>query len=101
MARGLDQQKLAVESGIWPLFRSDPRVAATGEPGLKIDMGATPKRPIKEYTMNETRYRMVEKLDPKRFARLQEEAQRDAVRRMEIYRQMAEIRVKPQDEGND
>jgi hypothetical protein len=49
--------------------------------------------------MNETRFRMVEKLDPKRFARLQEEAQRDAVRRMEIYRQMAEIRVKPQDDS--
>ncbi len=99
LARGLDQQRLAVESGLWPLYRSDPRVAATGEPGLKIDMGATPKRPIKEYTMNETRYRMVEKLDPKRFARLQEDAQRDAVRRMEIYRQMAEIRVKPQDDS--
>ena len=65
---------------------------------LKIDMGATPKRPVKEYTLNETRYRMVEKLDPKRFERLQKEAQRDATRRMEIYRQMAEIRVNP-DQG--
>jgi hypothetical protein len=36
---------------------------------------------------------MVEKLDPKRFERLQEQAQLDALRRTEIYRQMAEIRV--------
>jgi len=99
LEHGLEQQRLAVESGMWPLYRSDPRVAATGEPGLKIDMGATPKVPVKEYALNETRFRMVEKLDPKRFARLQEEAQRDATRRMEVYRQMAEIRVRPAETG--
>ncbi|MBN2195103.1 MAG: pyruvate:ferredoxin (flavodoxin) oxidoreductase [Polyangiaceae bacterium] len=100
LEHGLEQQRLAVESGIWPLYRCDPRVAATGEPGLKIDMGATPKVSFKEYALNETRFRMVEKLDPKRFARLQEDAQRDATRHMEVYRQMAEIRVKPQSGGD-
>jgi hypothetical protein len=44
---------------------------------------------------NEARFRMVEKIDPKRFAKLAAEAQRDAVRRTEIYRQMAEMRVSP------
>ncbi len=99
LEHGLEQQRLAVESGMWPLYRCDPRVAATGEPGLKIDMGATPKVSVRDYALNETRFRMVEKLDPKRFARLQEEAQRDATRRMEVYRQMAEIRVRPPGTG--
>jgi pyruvate-ferredoxin/flavodoxin oxidoreductase len=94
LVRGLDQQRLAVETGMWPLYRSDPRRAELGEPPLTIDMGGETKRPLKEYTMNETRFRMVEKLDSKRFAALQEEAQKDALRRTEIYRQMAEIRVK-------
>lgn len=38
---------------------------------------------------------MVERIDPKRFAALQLEAQRDAARRTEIYRQLAELRVRP------
>ena len=31
LAHGLDQQKLAVDSGYWPLYRFDPRRAAAGE----------------------------------------------------------------------
>jgi pyruvate-ferredoxin/flavodoxin oxidoreductase len=93
LVHGLDQQRLAVETGMWPLYRSDPARAARGDPPLVIDMTATGKHPVKDFTLNETRFRMVEKLDPKRFERLQEKAQLDALRRTEIYRQMAEIRV--------
>ncbi|MFC1642452.1 pyruvate:ferredoxin (flavodoxin) oxidoreductase [Myxococcota bacterium] len=101
LAHGLEQQRLAVETGIWPLYRSDPARAAKGEPSLVIDMTATGNRPVKDYTMNETRYRMVEKIDPKRFERLQNQAQLDALRRTEIYRQMAEIRVQIKDPGSN
>ena len=93
LVHGLDQQRLAVETGLWPLYRSDPARAKKGEPPLVIDMTATGKKTVKDFTMNETRFRMVEKLDPKRFEMLQEQAQLDALRRTEIYRQMAEIRV--------
>ncbi len=93
LSRGTEQQKLAVESGLWPLYRVDPARAALGEPPLSIDMGGEVKRSIVEYTQNEARFRMIEKLDPKRFAKLQAAAQRDALRRTEIYRQLAEMRV--------
>jgi len=96
LARGTEQQKLAVECGLWPLYRSDPLRAVSGEPALQIDMGGTPRRRVSEYTENETRFRVVERLDPRRFALLQERAQRDAVRRMEIYRQLAEMRTSPE-----
>ena len=101
MAHGLEQQKLAAECGVWPLYRADPKRAERGEPALELDLGGTPKRSVKEYTQNETRFRMIEKLDPKRFARLQEDAQRDAVRRTDVYRQLAELRVKPREETKD
>ncbi|MCC6408963.1 MAG: pyruvate:ferredoxin (flavodoxin) oxidoreductase [Planctomycetes bacterium] len=97
LSRGTEQQKLAVESGLWPLYRVDPARGEQGEPPLQLDMGGTPKRPVTDFTQNEARFRMVEKIDPKRFAKLAAEAQRDAVRRTEIYRQMAEMRVKPVD----
>ena len=37
---GLEQQKLAVDSGYWPLFRYDPRLVEKGETGLKLDSPA-------------------------------------------------------------
>ena len=87
----------AVEAGLWPLYRSDPARAAVGEPPLKLDAGGTMKRDVKDFTYSETRFRMVQKLDPKRFDRLQQQAQLDAYRRTELYRQLAELAVKPMD----
>src|SRR3954470_24037750 len=37
MARGASQQKLAVDSGVWPLYRFDPRRLVKGEPPLHLD----------------------------------------------------------------
>ncbi|MEI7745863.1 MAG: 4Fe-4S dicluster domain-containing protein, partial [Chloroflexota bacterium] len=66
MAWGCEQQKLAVASGIWPLFRFDPRRIAQGQPPLALDSGA-PTATVAQYQRGETRFRMVEKQDPVRF----------------------------------
>ncbi len=92
LAFGADQQKLAVDTGVWPLYRFDPRRATEGLPPLKLDSGA-PKKPVRAYTQNEARFRMIEKLDPKRFASLAARAQRDAEQRITIYQQLAGIAV--------
>ena len=68
MADGATQQKLAVDSGVWPLYRFDPRRVAAGQPPLQLDASA-PKASAQEYMRNETRFRMVEKQDPERFRR--------------------------------
>ena len=60
MALGAEQQKLAVASGTWPLYRFDPRRAAEGEPLLQLD-SPPPKADILAYMRNESRFRMVEK----------------------------------------
>ncbi len=92
LMNGAQQQKLAVESGIWPLYRFDPKRAMQGEPPLHLDAG-DPTRTVSEYMRNEARFRMVEALDPKRFAVLQKDAQRLAARRKEHYQQLAQLRV--------
>ena len=92
MAHGADQQKLAVDSGIWPLYRFDPRRVAANEPPLQLDSGP-PKIPVSRYMRNEARFRMVEKLDPRRFKLLQDLAARDAERRVAVYRQLAELKM--------
>jgi pyruvate-ferredoxin/flavodoxin oxidoreductase len=87
---GLEQQKLAVASGIWPLYRYDPGRAARGEPPLILDAPAG-KKGVEEYMRNETRFRMVEKIDPVRFRRLAEEAREAAAQRVALYEQLSHI----------
>jgi pyruvate-ferredoxin/flavodoxin oxidoreductase len=89
MAKGMQQQKLAVETGHWPLYRYDPRRSARGEHPLKLD-SKEPTRPLSEYLYNEGRYRQLVQAHPDTAAQLLERAQ-DAVNgRRKIYLQMAE-----------
>jgi pyruvate-ferredoxin/flavodoxin oxidoreductase len=92
MAYGLDQQKRAVEAAVWPLYRFDPRRVKTGLPPLVLDSGP-PKVSAKEYMRNETRFRMVEKLDPLRFQRLLAAAEKRAAQRFAVYQQLAMVKV--------
>jgi len=90
MAQGVAQQKLAVESGVWPLYRFDPRRLVKGEPPLNLDYGP-PKPKVAEYMRNESRFRMIERADPDRFKYFLEEAQAAADRRYAGYQQLAKI----------
>ncbi|MCC7147275.1 MAG: pyruvate:ferredoxin (flavodoxin) oxidoreductase [Phycisphaeraceae bacterium] len=87
---GMDQQTRAVESGIWPLYRYDPRLVAEGKPPLVLD-SKPPKLAVSEYTSNETRFRMVEKIDPARFKALGLESQRHTAQRVALYQHMANL----------
>ena len=58
MKRGLEQQKLAVQSGAWPLFRYNPDLILDGKNPLTLD-SKDPTVPVKDYAYNETRYRML------------------------------------------
>ena len=92
LIRGLDQQKALVDAGGWPLYRFDPRRAEKGEAPLALDSGE-PKAKLKAFMQAETRFRMVEKMDPKRFERLAEAAEEGARRRTEVYRHMSQLVV--------
>ncbi|HET9588510.1 MAG TPA: pyruvate:ferredoxin (flavodoxin) oxidoreductase [Anaerolineales bacterium] len=88
MAKGLEQQKLAVQSGHWPMYRYDPRLAAQGQNPLIIE-SKEPTIPISQYAYNETRYKMLIQLDEERAELLMQEAQHDAKSRWTLYQQMA------------
>ena len=74
MAKGLDQQRLAVESGYWPLYRYDPRLRAEGKNPFQLD-SKPPKVHFRDYALNETRYRMLMQSDPAASEALIAEAQ--------------------------
>jgi pyruvate-ferredoxin/flavodoxin oxidoreductase len=92
MAYGCEQQKLAVDSGVWPLYRFDPRRVAQGQPPLLLDSGE-PKIPAHQYMRNETRFRMVEKLNPERFKRLLAMADKQARQQVAVYKQLAGLMI--------
>lgn len=59
---GMEQQKKAVECGLWPIFRFNPELQEKGENPLILDYKG-PKIGVKDYMYNETRFKMVEKID--------------------------------------
>ena len=89
MVNGFDQQKLAVESGHWPMFRYDPRRPARGEAEFVLDSGA-PKVALSEYTKNEIRYQFLHKVDPVRAKMLGDKAQANINTRWAAYQQLAD-----------
>jgi pyruvate-ferredoxin/flavodoxin oxidoreductase len=84
MSQGLEQQKLAVDCGTWPLYRFDPR---REDAQFQLDSGA-PKVPVARYLENELRFRMIEKSDPERYRLLQAAAQEDAERRWKLHQDL-------------
>jgi pyruvate-ferredoxin/flavodoxin oxidoreductase len=89
MAKGMQQQKLAVETGHWPLYRFDPRLAAEGKHPLRLD-SKEPSKPLSEYLYNESRYRQLTQSDPDTAAQLLERAQEAVKTRRKVYLQMAD-----------
>ena len=89
LVNGLKQQKLAVQSGYWPLIRYNPDLLKEGKNPLTIDSKA-PAIPLKDYVYNETRYSLLTKTRPEAAERLLKEAQDDVHRRWQAYTHLAE-----------
>lgn len=92
MAFSAEQMKKIVNTGIWPLYRFDPRRAKDGLPALQLDSGKPSMRPS-EYLLSETRFRMAQKIDPKRFDRLIAEAQEGADRKFAMYEELSKVHM--------
>ncbi len=90
MAKGLEQQKLAVQSGAWPMYRYDPRLVEEGKNPLLIE-SKEPSIPVSQYAYNETRYKMLTQMDETRAEVLMKAAQQDANSRWTLYQQMASM----------
>jgi len=85
---GGEQQKRAVDSGYWPLWRYDPRRRAAGDVPLVLDSGP-PKLRLVDYVAQETRFRMVEHQSAARYRAFVAEAQQEIERRLRLYETLA------------
>ncbi|MFZ0456411.1 MAG: pyruvate:ferredoxin (flavodoxin) oxidoreductase [Ignavibacteriaceae bacterium] len=84
MGRGMQNQKAAVDSGYWQLYRYNPDLSKEGKNPFKLESKGL-KIPLKDYAYMETRYKMLTKTHPDRAERLMEEAQKDVVDKWKTY----------------
>ena len=88
MSKGLEQEKLAVQTGHWPLYRYHPALLEEGKNPFSLDSKA-PSLPLEQYAYNETRYRMLVQSNEERASTLLKEAQQDVRERWQQYEQLA------------
>ena len=88
MAQGMTQQKAAVDSGRWLLYRYDPRRAHRGESPLVVDSPA-PKLPLDNAVARENRFQMLVRTDPQAAKQLLQEAQSQIHSRWQMYQYLA------------
>ena len=108
MSQSMTQQKLAVQSGHWPLYRYRPAADCDAQP-FQLD-SADPSVPYSDFARSEARFSMLARSNPDRSRELVDLAQQDVDNRWRYYRQLADVhRVAPvhapdaivADEGGD
>ncbi len=88
MAKGMEQQKLAVQTGYWPLIRFNPNLAKEGKNPLILD-SKPPALPLEKYVYNETRYTQLTQVNEEAAERLLKLAQEDVYKRWKMYENWA------------
>jgi pyruvate-ferredoxin/flavodoxin oxidoreductase len=96
MTTAMSDQKVAVDSGQWLLYRYHPDRALTGDNPLTLD-SRTPTRKVKDYLQQQTRFKMLQKSRPDDAKRLWVQAQQDAETRFHMYEYMAQRKTEPND----
>jgi pyruvate-ferredoxin/flavodoxin oxidoreductase len=87
---GMDQQKLAVQSGYWPLFRYNPALVKQGKNPLQLD-SRPPSVPLQKYMLNETRFNILNHADAEAAKKLLQEAEEDVRSRWDLYEKLASL----------
>jgi len=90
LVHGLEQQKLAVQSGYWPLLRYNPDLTKEGKNPFQLDSKA-PSIPLEEYVYNENRYKMLTRTNPEVAKKLLKQAQEEVLRRWKMYEYLAAL----------
>jgi pyruvate-ferredoxin/flavodoxin oxidoreductase len=91
MIHGLEQQKAAVNSAYWPLFRYNPMLALAGKNPFKLDSRA-PTLTVDKFMYNETRYSMLVHSNPETAKKLLDLAQKDVNDRWKFYEELAAMK---------
>ena len=90
MTKGVDENKKAVSSGYWPLYRYNPALAAEGKNPLQLD-SKSPTTSFEDYAYGENRYKVLQKANPEAAAILMKKATAWTANRFEYYEKLAAL----------
>ena len=90
MTMGFANQKKAVQSGFWPLYRFDPRLWEQGKNPLQLDSKDT-KISYSDFAYEEIRFRTLKQSKPERAAELMEKAEKLVAQRFKLYKNLSEM----------
>ena len=90
LKNSLQQQKMAVDSGHWPLFRFNPRLIKEGKNPVHLD-SKEPSIPYKDYMQSENRFSMLWKTHPEYADELAQQAQHEVTQRYHFLKQLSEM----------
>jgi pyruvate-ferredoxin/flavodoxin oxidoreductase len=89
MMHGMDQQKAAVTSGIWPLFRYDPRLKNEGKNPFQLDSKEATTA-LEDFMYREVRFKSLKAASPDRADALLAKAKAQVERTFREYKYLAE-----------
>jgi pyruvate-ferredoxin/flavodoxin oxidoreductase len=89
LAAGLEHQRLAADSGYWPLYRFDPRREAQGQPALVLDTPGAPRADVAQLMALESRFQVTARADRERHDLLVDRARGQINKRLALYRELA------------
>jgi pyruvate-ferredoxin/flavodoxin oxidoreductase len=89
MTRGMEQQKAAVTSGIWPLYRYNPDLSSQGKNPFQLDSREPATDPA-DYMYNEIRYRSLKQAKPEQAQVFLEKARENAASQYKAYKYLAD-----------
>jgi pyruvate-ferredoxin/flavodoxin oxidoreductase len=92
MITGYNEQKLAVDSGHWPLYRYNPDLALEGKNPLVID-SKDPSIGLSDYIYKENRYKMLQRANPEASKQYLDHAQKNVIAKFNMLKQMAAMQI--------
>jgi len=88
METGMENQKNAVKSGHFPIFRYNPQLIAEGKNPLQMDC-KIPEMKFSDFAMKETRFKALTKINPERAKTLMAEADKLVTAKFDLYQKLA------------
>ncbi|MTI69765.1 MAG: pyruvate:ferredoxin (flavodoxin) oxidoreductase [Firmicutes bacterium] len=91
MGSSINQEKRAVDSGYWHLYRYNPDFKNEGKNPFTLD-SKEPKESFKEFILSEVRYSQIKNTFPELAEELYSKAEKDAKERYKNYKRLSEMK---------
>ncbi|GHU90101.1 pyruvate synthase [Deltaproteobacteria bacterium] len=90
MGKSMEEAKMAVQSGYWPLYRFNPELAKEGKNPFQLD-SKEPASPLLDFLEGEVRFSSLEKINPEASKVLKAELAKSYAERYALYKQLADM----------